>query len=377
MSSPNMNLPIPTVSVTDGPEWATLINNCLNLIDSHDHTSGNGVPITPSALSITADLSIGTNSLTDVKSIEFTTQSVALVTTNTAYVLNGDFYFIDGTGNSIQITDSGGVAGTPGSIAGLVSPASATFVPSSGKFKWEQDVNIAADMDFASAIMRNSSPNSTFALTLKPPAALAANYSITLPALPGANKILRMDNNGIITASLDTDNSTLEISGNVLQVKDAGITGTKIAIATVTGSNIAASTITYANIFSNTITGNEIAPNPNIPGNTLQENGKNVLVSNTNASASLAIIRGRYGVGGGLVQGEGFTTTALGLGDIQVNFDTAFAAAPVVVANIWNAGQSLAITVASSTTSCQIVTEDTGGVRVGRQVNFIAIGIRA
>lgn len=377
MSSPNMNLPIPTVSVTDGPEWAALLNDCLNLIDSHDHTSGNGVPITPSALSITADLSIGTNSLTDVKSIEFTTQSVALVTTNTAYVLNGDFYFIDGTGNSIQITDSGGVAGTPGSIAGLVSPASATFVPSSGKFKWEQDVNIAADMDFASAIMRNSSPNSTFALTLKPPAALAANYSITLPALPGANKILRMDNNGIITASLDTDNSTLEISGNVLQVKDAGITGTKIAIATVTGSNIAASTITYANIFSNTITGNEIAPNPNIPGNTLQENGKNVLVSNTNASASLAIIRGRYGVGGGLVQGEGFTTTALGLGDIQVNFDTAFAAAPVVVANIWNAGQSLAITVASSTTSCQIVTEDTGGVRVGRQVNFIAIGIRA
>lgn len=378
--SPNMNLPIPVTSVTPGPEWATLIVDCLNLIDAHDHTPGNGVPITPGAIDITDDLTMSGNSLTDVKSIEFTSQSVALVTIDTAYVLDGDLYFIDGDGNSVQITSDGGVAGTPGNIAGLVSPASATFISASGKFKWEQGTNIAADMDFASAIMRNSTPNSTFALTLKPPAALASNYSITLPALPASTKFLSMDLNGVISAVWAVDGSTLEIaSGTIVQVKDLGISTAKLGSKVVTAAKIADSTITAAQIFSNTITGNEIAPNPNIPGNTLQENGKNVVVSNTNDASSLAIIRGSVAADGSILRGTGFSISHTLTGQYLVTFTTAFASTPSVVGSPNTASTATGVGYRDpSTTTVNMITYDSTTAAVTNGTfDFMVIGPRA
>lgn len=82
-----------------------------------------------------------------------------------------------------------------------------------------------------------------------------------------------------------------------------------------------------------------LASNLNLPGKAVQENGNNLVVSNTNATKSLAIIRGMFSVTAtsgvissfGVVNGEGFTvgseTPTVG-GFIA--FDTAFADVPTV-----------------------------------------------
>lgn len=240
--SPNMNLSIPSVGVTDGPEWASELNASLNIVDAHDHTTGNGVPITPSAMDINADLSFNNFNILALHYAQFTAQSAPLTGTDFIYTSGVDLYFNDGNGNQVRITQSGGVAGSPGSISNLTAPASAAYVSADATFVWESDSNTAANMDCGAVIMRNITASS-FGLTLQPPT-LASNYSITLPALPASSKFMSIDNTGVVGSSWGVDNSTLEVSGNSVQVKNAGITRPKLAAL---GQQVSSSCGTFAN----------------------------------------------------------------------------------------------------------------------------------
>ena len=53
--SPNMSMPVPTVAVAPGPGWATNLDASLIHIDSHNHSSGQGVQITPAGININTD----------------------------------------------------------------------------------------------------------------------------------------------------------------------------------------------------------------------------------------------------------------------------------------------------------------------------------
>lgn len=201
-NSNNMNLPIPVVSVAPGPEWASYLNACLTLVDLHDHSPGNGVAITPSGLNINSDLEFNENNLTLVRSARFSAQDVVFSDPTDllcVYVVDEDLYFSDGSGNQVRITQSGGVAGSPGSISNLVAPASAAYVSANDTFVWESDATIPANMDFASAIFRNLSAGS-FGLTLQPPAAMASDTTLTLPTLPASTRILSMTTGGAMAA---------------------------------------------------------------------------------------------------------------------------------------------------------------------------------
>jgi hypothetical protein len=44
-TSPFMGMPVPVVGVDPGPDWANDNNSCLSIIDSHNHTTGNGAPL--------------------------------------------------------------------------------------------------------------------------------------------------------------------------------------------------------------------------------------------------------------------------------------------------------------------------------------------
>lgn len=77
-TTPDMNLVLPTVSVTAGPLWATELNAALTLVDAHDHTTGKGVPIVPSAININADLTFNSYNATTLRTTRFDSQSVAL-----------------------------------------------------------------------------------------------------------------------------------------------------------------------------------------------------------------------------------------------------------------------------------------------------------
>ncbi len=259
-NSPNMNLPVPNVGLENGPQYATDVNNSLNIIDQHTHAAGSGVQITPAGINISTALPFNNNLASSLAGLTLIPQ-VSTPTINTIYESGVDLFYVDGNGNNIRITQSGAVAGTPGSISNLVSPASAAYVASSSTFVFESGTGIAGNLDAGALLMRNLTPNSTFALTLEPPAALGSNYTLTLPTLPAVQSILSLDPAGAIVASYTVDNSTIEIASNVIQVKDQGITAAKILNSTITTSQIAAATILGSNIASATVTkDNIVAP---------------------------------------------------------------------------------------------------------------------
>lgn len=231
MISPNMNLPVPSVGVTSGPQYAADVNACLSLIDTHNHTAGSGVAVPSDGLDINADLTFGDNRATDLSFVRFTptaTDESGSADLATLYVVDIDLYYRDADGVAVRITQNGSLSGTPGSIANLVSPASAAYVSLTEKFVWQSAINTPADMDFRSAIFRND-VDSGYGMTVEAPT-LAADTSITLPARPsGATKIVSMTTAGVLTAGYTVDDSTLEISSNVIREKDGGTTNAKLA----------------------------------------------------------------------------------------------------------------------------------------------------
>ena len=236
-NTPNMNLPMPVVGSEDGPQYAVDVNSCFTLLDQHDHTPGKGVAITPSGININSALTFNNNFLTSVAGVTFTAQS-STPAVGTIYENGVDLYYVDGNGNNVRMTQGGNVAGSSGSISGLNSPASASYNSGTSTFIWQSNTGIAANMDAGALLMRNLSPNSTFALTLQPPAGLSSNYAITLPTLPLANAFLTIDTSGNVSASP-------ALSGGLTHSNlssSAGILGSQLSsTANINGSQLSAS----------------------------------------------------------------------------------------------------------------------------------------
>jgi hypothetical protein len=260
--SANMSLPIPVPGVQSGPQYAININDCLTIVDQHTHTPGSGVPITSAALDINADLTINAHNLTSIKSLRLSPQSTTLVGASDLgciYEVNDDLYFNDGNGTAIRITQNGAVAGTPGSIANLTSPASASYVAASSSFVFQSDVNTPANLDAASILIRNLSASS-FALQLDAPAAMGANYGLTLPPLPGAKKIMTLDSAGAMQGDYDVDGTSIEIASNTIRVKDGGLSTAKYADASITAAKLAAGVLKPLSTDIFTSSGNWVCP---------------------------------------------------------------------------------------------------------------------
>jgi hypothetical protein len=248
--TPNMNLPVPSVGIEAGPAYATDVNNCLELLDSHNHAPGSGVQIDPTGLNINADLPLNENNLTEARSLRLSPQSAAIAGADDLaclYAVDDDLYFNDGLGNQIQITANGAVAGTPGSIANLVAPASASYVSASAKFVWQSDTNIAADLDAGSLILRRGIASSA-GLTVAPPSSLTVDYTITLPALPVSQKIMTLDASGNLSAPYTIDGTSLEIAANVIGIKDLGVSTAKLAALSVTTPKLADQNVTQGKL---------------------------------------------------------------------------------------------------------------------------------
>jgi hypothetical protein len=341
-TSPNMALQIPTIGVEPGPQYATDVNNSLTIIDGHNHSAGSGVLITPSGLNINSDLPINGNNLTLIFSSRF--QSLVSPIANSSpnigciYVSGNELYYNDFSGgHQVQITNNGSVNAGAGSITGLPSgTASVSFA--SGTYVFQSATNVAATLDGASLILRNTTPSS-FGLTLSPPNALGSNYTVTLPALPGVTSVM-----------------TLTTSGNM-----GSVTYDQV------GENM---TVVGANAILATST------NGNLGGNAAQENGLNLVVSNANAAASLSILRGAIASGGGTISGEGWTVGNPSAGVWNITFSTPFADTPTVVATCYdNAVTGQAYVNAVFTFGCTIHT--IAGSFANVSFNFIVVGQRA
>lgn len=273
--SPNMGLTIPAVSNEPGPQYAVDINGDLSLVDSHDHSPGKGVPITAAGLNINTDLPFLGNNAIGLRSIRFLSNLVPIslpTDLQSVYVSGVDLYYNDGNGNTVRITQSGGIAGTPGSISGLVPPASVTYSSGAQTFVFQSAVNTPANIDGGSFIFRNITALSK-GVTVQAAAALASNYSLTLPLLPVAQSFMTLDQFGIMATPIPFANG-------------------------ITASNIANNTITAAQIANATLTTTQLSPTAGILGTQLasqtitqdllavKSNGLSASLGNVGISAS-------------------------------------------------------------------------------------------
>ena len=119
MATNFLNITLPTVSVTLGPEWASEINAAFEVVDLHDHSSGKGVQVPASGLNINDSLSFETNkayNLLQVQLISNNTTLIGSVNANSVYVKSGDLYFTNSGGNAVQITSGGSVVTSAGAL---------------------------------------------------------------------------------------------------------------------------------------------------------------------------------------------------------------------------------------------------------------------
>ncbi len=186
--TPNMNLPSPNPTIDPGPDFA--INNaaCMSAIDSHNHTPGQGVQITPAGLNINTDLALNGNNINTARSIKFTAQGSPLALAcdiGCVYVSGQDLYYNDEAGNHVRITQGGNVTGSTGTITGLPSgTASAAY--SAGTFTFQSATATPATMAVGPVVIGQAVASSK-TVSLTPNAGQAANYGLTFPAaLPGS-----------------------------------------------------------------------------------------------------------------------------------------------------------------------------------------------
>lgn len=214
--SPDMSLPVPVVSVDPGPDWATNINACMSGIDSHDHSVGKGVQITPSGININAALSMNSNNLTNANSLGMVSLLSALTSLlQSLQVVGVDLYFIDGVGNAVRITQGGTVTGSTGTITGLPSgTASASFA--GGTFTFQSATSTPATMNIG-PIVTGAAVASSKTVTIGASASQPANYALVWPLAQGAaSTVVANDGAGNLSfSSIGTILTTAGIGASV------------------------------------------------------------------------------------------------------------------------------------------------------------------
>ena len=236
-TTPNMHLTLPVVSLTPGPEWASNINADLSLIDSHNHTFGNGALIPTAGLNINADLTFNNvYSALNLASTGYSDQASASHVSS-IYSTGGDLWWNNGSNVPVQITNGISVAGASGTITGLVSPASATFNVGTGTFTFQSNTNQAAQMDVGPLLLRRTTSLSP-AITIIPASGLT-NWTLTLPPSPPASvaSVLGISTSGAVSNL--TPDSTLTVTSSTIGVANSGIQTVNIANNQVTISKMA------------------------------------------------------------------------------------------------------------------------------------------
>jgi hypothetical protein len=119
----NMNLELPIVSTTLGPEWATELNAALEVVDGHDHSSGKGIKVPVSGLNMNAHLNFEEFKAYNLRSVQFVADLAAALTGATnagsVHMYNGNLYFTNGSGTAIQLTAGASPVTTPGTFQTL------------------------------------------------------------------------------------------------------------------------------------------------------------------------------------------------------------------------------------------------------------------
>lgn len=363
--SPLMSMPVPVVGVDIGPDWAQNVNACFSIVDGHNHVPGSGTQVPSAGININSDLPFNNNNATILRSARFFVNLTPLslaADLDCIYVSGVDLYYNDSNGNKIQLTKAGAPNAGTGNISNLPSSpiggAGIAWVNATQTFEFDKDDGgPGANIDVGTIILRYPGSYPTpvgNAINIQAPTSLSTAYAITLPAnVPvSSGAMLTEDTGGQISYTF-ADNVTLQNIGGSLSIKGS-ITGAMISPSTIDGTNI--------------------ANNINLPGSSVKANSLNVVVSRTNATDNLAIIRGICNSSGTKIGGEGFTSSSLGAGQYQINFTTGFIDVPTTVVTPRGGVGFYATYIPNGNGSVFINTFNAAGTQTSIEFNFVVIG---
>jgi hypothetical protein len=238
---------IPTVSSTLGPAYATMVNAVLTEM----RTTLNA-KVTPAGIDVNADLSLRSGAtrygLTDAHRLSLY-QQPSLLSASTypaALYANsaGELYFNDASGNQVQVTNSGGLNGTPGSITGAGYGSTGVEVnwdSSASDYHFYSGTGTYADLNCTAVQLSDGSSN---LLRIAAPA-MAANYTLTLPsAVPASTSVMQLSAAGVVSASPSGNIATtgtvatgaLTVTGAATVSTTLGVTGLITASAGLTAA---------------------------------------------------------------------------------------------------------------------------------------------
>lgn len=212
--TPNMNLVTP-VDHGDSDVWGALIDTAFGVVDTHDHSTGNGVAIPAAALNINADVSFtsagSAHALTDTKAVDMAPQAAASVSAySSALFTNSDdannLYFRNASGANVKITSGstinvsvvGGIGGDYATVGALVS-----FDDASDSYWFQQQGSPRpwAGMRIGALDVYQQAASISTRVRIQSPTSLAASYALTLPPSITAGAALQSDGSGVLSWS--------------------------------------------------------------------------------------------------------------------------------------------------------------------------------
>jgi hypothetical protein len=265
-----MGLVLPDVSVTTGPQYATLINGAMNTIDSHNHSSGSGVRITPSGLNIDAELGFNGQPATSLQRTAYSTQVSPLSGVSYArsvYFSGNELYATDGTGAAIQLTSGGAInVSSIGTIGGdyATSGASVLYSNSGSKsysfLQGTPNTTRPANMLVGQVSIYDNSVTGGNYVKFSAIASLAASYDLTLfSALPGSTLPVQLDSSGQLSTGQITTAQVTALNITTALIADNAVTTAKILDANVTANKILDQNVTSTKIADLNVTTIKIA----------------------------------------------------------------------------------------------------------------------
>lgn len=225
----NMGLSKPTLA-GDSSTWDDQINASLDLIDTHNHTTGAGVQIPAGGLNLTTDLTLnGTCALTNAKALAFTTQASYTVSKSLwVKTSDGELYWRNASGTDVKMTSGGtlNIAIVGGIVGDYAASAAAVYYDDSAQayrfLEAAPSPNSWSRVQCGDLDLYEHAIGIANRVRLSSPTGLAASYALTLPAaLPGSTSILQVSSAGAITASNTVGNA---VTFSALTTHNNGIT---------------------------------------------------------------------------------------------------------------------------------------------------------
>lgn len=278
MSTTYMSLDLPVVGPagTAGPDWATMLNAALTLIDSHNHLSGKGDSIPIGGIVINEDINVNSYNVKTVRSLRMNNNAAALALATDlgcVYQSGGNLYFNNASGTPVQITSGAGLnlssVGTIGGDYGT-APASVIYTASALAYSFFSSSGVPGYLNAGPVSIYDPTAGGK-RIQLKAASGLAADFALTLPTSYGTSgQIITADGLGacnfgqassagiadsaIIASKIATDAvETAKIkNGNVTRAKLEAV-GQQLS-STSAGENIVSGTLVDVTNLSVTIT---------------------------------------------------------------------------------------------------------------------------